>query len=85
MVREYKGKTRFIKFGIPGVSDIIGCAPDGRFFAAEAKVGKRETTCDQDAFILAVKRNHGVAFPFWSIEELQTELMASGYKTVPLA
>ena len=79
------GKRRFVRFGVPGVSDIIGCGPDGRFCAFEAKVGYRTTTDDQDAFILAVKRNHGVAFAFWSLAELQTELMASGYKTVPLA
>jgi hypothetical protein len=85
MVREYKGKTRFTKFGVPGISDIIGCAPDGRFFAAEAKVGDNKTTLAQRSFINEVRLCDGVAFAFWSLEELQVELVDAGYKVVGLA
>lgn len=56
-----------------GVSDFVFCW-HGRYVAAEAKVGKRETTSEQDDFLLLVNRNGGLGFVFRSVEELKARL-----------
>lgn len=65
---------RFVRFGRPGISDIIGVLPDGRFLAAEAKVGKRVATDAQQNFIDEVNRLGGVGFVFYDLDELEEHL-----------
>lgn len=58
---DYNGKRRFIRFGIPGASDILGALPDGRIIAVEIKrPGNRPTTA-QIAFLQTVQARRGVA------------------------
>ncbi len=66
----HNGKTRFIRFGVPGVSDIIGCSPEGRFLAAEAKVGKNKPSAAQEAFLRDVREAGGIAVVFWNLDDL---------------
>ncbi len=66
---EKDGKERFIRFGTPGISDILGVLQDGRFFAIEVKMPKRKLTEIQANFINNVNRAGGVAFVATCVED----------------
>ena len=67
--------NRFVRFGIPGVSDILGILPDGRFLAVECKRPKGGvlSPCQKD-FLGNIQRNGGVAIVAHSASELHEEL-----------
>jgi hypothetical protein len=54
--------SRFIRFGFPGLSDIIGMLRDGRFLAVECKLRPKKPSDDQRAFLDAVTGANGMAF-----------------------
>ena len=66
---------RFIRFGFPGSSDILGILPDGRFLAIECKreKGGRLSEAQKD-FISRINDNGGVAMCVHSLEELQENM-----------
>lgn len=59
-----------LAFGEKGISDLLACAPDGRFWAIEVKKPGGRPSPDQLAFIESVKRNNGVAFIAESLDEV---------------
>lgn len=66
---------RFIRYGTPGSSDIIGILPDGRFLAVECKREKGGRLSElQKAFLTAIQINGGVSIVARSVEELKKEL-----------
>lgn len=65
---------RFIRFGLVGMSDILGVLPDGRMLAIEVKTDKGKTTEYQEAFLNKVKDSNGVSFVARSIEDVQANL-----------
>lgn len=67
----YKGKTRMIRVGQAGTSDIIGLRKDGKFIAIEVKLPKRRkmVTALQQQFIDYIKEKGGVAGVATSIKE----------------
>ncbi len=68
---SYAGKMRYIRYSVPGASDVFAVLPPtGRFLAAEAKVGNNKTTPEQDAFLDNVKRAGGLAVVFHTLDEL---------------
>lgn len=61
-----KKGPHYVRFGFPGLSDVIGQLRDGRFLAIETKrVGKKATT-EQLEFLGKVSRAGGLAFVAWS-------------------
>ena len=52
---------RFIRFGFPGLSDIIGQTLDGRFVAIEVKRDGEKPTEEQQAFLQMVAQHNGIA------------------------
>lgn len=57
---EYHGKKRFVRFAsMPGISDIIGVLPGGRFLAIEVKRPGEVPTVEQTAFLDMVRANGG--------------------------
>jgi hypothetical protein len=50
---EYKGRKRFVRFGIPGLADISGVL-DGQAIYLEAKIGKAKLSEAQEAFRASV-------------------------------
>lgn len=67
--------TRFIRFGIKGASDILGVLPpNGRILAAEAKVGRNKATAAQQEFLDMINAAGGLAFVFYSIDELEQKI-----------
>ena len=54
----------------PGVSDILGVLPDGRFLAVEVKTRKGRLTRHQEAFLAAVNQMGGLAFVARSLDDV---------------
>lgn len=48
-------------FGRAGVPDFVGCLPNGRFFAIEAKADKGRTTALQDRELSKIAKAGGIA------------------------
>lgn len=66
--------------GMKGVSDIIGCLPDGKFLAVECKRGTGGMISQkQREFLAAVADNNGVAIVANGVEKLESELRKRGY------
>ncbi len=70
MVRTYKGRTRLIRFGCPGMSDIAGIMPGGRALYIECKPPGEGPSDDQELFLTAVKAKGAVGLVVHSLEEL---------------
>ena len=71
---EYKGKERFIRYGIVGGSDILGIVPHwgpspGRWIAIEVKRPGREPTPTKRAFLEMIRTNGGIAMSVHSLQE----------------
>ncbi len=74
-----KNGKRFIRFGYPGSSDILGICPDGRFLAIECKNGKGGKTSDlQIDFQNQITSNNGLAFIVSSVDDLISKLKFHG-------
>ncbi|OCC14769.1 hypothetical protein DBT_1829 [Dissulfuribacter thermophilus] len=54
----------------PGVSDILGVLPGGRFLAIEVKTRRGRLTRRQEAFLSAVNRQGGLGFVARSLEDV---------------
>jgi hypothetical protein len=63
-------KRRFIRYGMPGISDILGCMPDGRFIAVECKVGKNALTTDQRVFLETIRDAGGIGIVARSVDDV---------------
>lgn len=62
-VGEHKGKSRYIRAGLPGSTDILGLVPgDGRMLCVEVKRKGCSPTPKQLAFMGRVNAAGGVAF-----------------------
>ena len=68
---------RAVRLAAPGVSDLIGWAPGGRFAAIEVKAPRGRLTDEQAAFIELVRRSGGVAGVARSVEEARAILEGS--------
>lgn len=70
MVAEYKGRSRFMRFGVVGSGDIFGILPGGRFLSIECKVGKNVPTPAQKDWARRVNERGGLAITVWSVDQL---------------
>lgn len=59
---------------MPGIADILGVLPGGRFLAIEVKRPGSRLTVDQDAFLGKINASGGLAFMASSLEEVITKL-----------
>ena len=66
--------------GRKGVSDIIGCLPDGRFLAVEVKTDRGRVSQFQEQFIQDVNRSGGLGFVARSVREVRDRLGTAGVK-----
>jgi hypothetical protein len=64
--------------GMPGISDIIGVLPDGRFLAVECKRKGRTATDEQKAFLSRVTELGGMAMTVSDVRQLQIALQLEG-------
>ena len=58
-----------VTVGFPGLSDLIGCTPEGRFFALEIKMPGQKPRQNQLDFIEAMKNTGAIAGWCTSIPE----------------
>ncbi|KKM77534.1 hypothetical protein LCGC14_1369090 [marine sediment metagenome] len=70
-VSTYKGKRSVVRYGIPGMSDILGVLPDGRFLAIECKLPGREATIEQERFHARIDASGGLGIVVHTLDELQ--------------
>lgn len=70
------GNSRFIRYGLKGSSDILGCLDDGRILAIEVKAPKGRVTQEQTDFLASIKKRGGVAFVARSVEDVEREIFA---------
>jgi hypothetical protein len=69
-----KPNGSYIPSTIPGIADIIGLSPKGRFVAIEVKRPGGIVTELQRGFIRCVSANNGLAGVVHSIDEMQSTL-----------
>ena len=63
-----------------GISDIVGCLPDGRFLSVEVKRQGGKATKLQDVWIDEKVRNNGVSIIAHSVDEVRILLEGYGYR-----
>jgi hypothetical protein len=66
--------NRFIRFGWPGCSDVIGQLRDGRFLAVECKAPKGRLSTEQTVFLERIAGAGGVAFVARDLRDVLREL-----------
>jgi Holliday junction resolvase len=57
-----------------GIPDIVGCTPQGNFFAIEVKFGSGKPSKLQEWNIQEIKKAGGIAFLAWDLETVKTTL-----------
>ena len=57
----YDQQGNRVTIGFPGLSDLIGCTADGRFFAIEVKTQGQKPRQNQLDFLEAMRRNGALA------------------------
>lgn len=62
--------SRFVRFRVPGISDIIGILPDGKFLAVKVKAEKGQFTQRQNILIGEVMKNTGVVITAQSVNDV---------------
>lgn len=67
---------RYVKFGFPGLSDIIGQLTTGQMLAVECKRAGRRPTADQNRFLFVVNNSGGFACWVDSVDRLAVLLVA---------
>jgi len=66
-----KAFRRLGKYEIRGVSDILGIMQDGRSLAIECKTGYNKASEVQKEFIANIKKNGGIAFVAYGIDDVE--------------
>lgn len=68
--KQNTGKYIPLAAGEKGISDILGCTPQGKFLAIEVKQPKGRPTPDQLAFIERVNTLGGIGFIAYSLDDV---------------
>lgn len=77
----YKGRQRFIRYGQPGQSDIVGILrPSGRYLAIEVKSAKGKVSDLQAVHLELVRSQGGIAGVCRSVQEVAELLRAAGIR-----
>ena len=66
----YRGKKRYIRFGVKGMSDIVGILPGGRIICVECKLPGGKLSEDQERFLRLVAQQGGLALVVRDLDEL---------------
>lgn len=69
-IMQDKGRKRFIRCGIAGLSDIIGILPGGKFLAIELKVPGGRLTKAQKNFLEMIRKNNGIAIVAFCLDDV---------------
>lgn len=58
-----------VRVGFPGLSDLVGCTSEGRFFAIEVKLPGEKPRDDQEKFLKAMSKTGAITGVAHSVEE----------------
>lgn len=72
--RAGKFNERFIRYGLPGSSDVLGCAKDGKLIAVECKIKPRKPTTLQIQFLSEVNKRGGYGVLAYSLTDVEKVL-----------
>ncbi len=72
--RAGKHNERFIRFGYPGSSDVIGCSKDGKIIAVECKVARNKLSPLQEAYLEEIRRRGGIAIVAYDLSDVESIL-----------
>lgn len=75
---EHKGRRRYVRFGVPGISDILGVMPGGRFLAVECKVARNPLTPKQREFLDEINRIGGLGIVARDVDDVLIQLGMEG-------
>lgn len=73
------GQLRYVRVGMPGISDYGGILPDGRYLGLEFKSPTGRLTTGQATFGEIVTGQGGVFAVYHNADELFADLLAAGY------
>ena len=65
----YDSQGSRVTIGFPGLSDLVGCRSDGKFFAIEVKLPGEKPRQNQQDFLDAVRSKEAIAGCAHSVEE----------------
>ena len=68
--KQDTGKYIPLTAGEKGISDILGCTPQGRFLAIEVKMPGKKPTQDQLLFLASVQAHNGIGLVAWSLDDV---------------
>lgn len=81
-----EGSNRYIHYGTPGASDIIGlCGASGRMICVECKTAKGRLSPLQEAFKKHIEDHNGVYIVARSVDDLEANKTAILAKVYPPA
>jgi hypothetical protein len=69
-----KARNTYIPSHAPGVSDILGVLPGGRFLGIEVKAPKGRVSPHQQQFIDTINQAGGLAFVAYSVDDVEQKL-----------
>jgi hypothetical protein len=72
--RAGKFNERFIRYGLVGSSDVLGCAKDGKLIAIECKIKPRKPTEYQLGFLDEVRKRGGYAILAYDLSDIEKVL-----------
>jgi hypothetical protein len=72
--QDSSGQKRFVRFGIPGVSDILGILPNGRFLAVECKSETGKLSDSQAEFLAEIKQRGGLTIVAHSFRDIESAI-----------
>ena len=72
--KQATGKYIPLALGEKGISDIIGCSPEGRFVAVEVKRKGIHLSPDQEYFLNKIRAAGGIAILAYSIDDVLKEV-----------
>lgn len=84
-IEEPGQPRRFVRFSAPGISDIIGLLPGGRFLAVEVKRGDGRLSAAQQLFLNQVAGAGGFGAVVRSVTELDQAILRADSKRDPAA
>jgi len=64
----------FVRFGLPGTSDLIGILPDGRFMSIEVKAGRDRLSDKQASFLAMINERGGIGIVARDVDEAIREI-----------
>jgi hypothetical protein len=79
MLKGRGGKDQPVRFGFPGLPDILGTLPGGRSLYIEVKKPGGKVRPAQVAFIDSAVRAGALAFVAYSMDEVYDRLKKEGY------